>query len=643
MKPREKSGAGAGRPPAKRGPGARKKGPSGTRRAGSSRSGKGRDAPGTGRLRIGDSWNAITIIALSQNNPLKAIAEFVENSIDAQARSVTIVRGREKGQLYLRVIDDGQGIPLNEEGVPNFTYVATHICDSIKKKLKQEGAEGIQGEFGIGLLSFWTVGERLVLSSAGRDGRTYRMEMKKGEPGYTITAGRSLFPHPGTELLVHPLLAGLRQLSGERIQHYLASELRNRIRRSGVRIFIKDRPARKELEVRPQQFSGRPLRGFQELETALGPVYLELYLNNHAPENTVGLYRSGTRVLPSITRLEAFDREPWSSGYFQGMIDAPFLQLTPGTRDGIVHDGAFTRFCEAVASLEPELVDLIEAEKRAEEEESNRHILRSVQRALKEAFLALPRGEYDWLDILSGRGSRPAAPSRKEDAPLLEAGETARGEAAGDDGREDRPEERRFFERAGPLYKAMISPASCFMQVTTQRKFRCIPRDRRGRLVEENVRIRWKVQSGEGRLLNPEGEYADFQAPEEPGITTILAEATQNESTCTAQSIVTVTTSLLEQGVREGGGLDRGIPGYTFVYAPGELWRSRYDDKNNLIIINNGHKDYVYASRKKARKLKYICRLYAKELVLVNFPGFDVRTLLERMVELTLYTEEHLH
>ena len=46
-----------------------------------------------GRVRIGDDWNAITIIALSQSNPLKAIAELVENSIDAKARAVTITRG----------------------------------------------------------------------------------------------------------------------------------------------------------------------------------------------------------------------------------------------------------------------------------------------------------------------------------------------------------------------------------------------------------------------------------------------------------------------------------------------------------------------------------------------------------------------
>ena len=32
-----------------------------------------------GKLRIGDDWNAISIIALSQSNPLKAVAEFKES------------------------------------------------------------------------------------------------------------------------------------------------------------------------------------------------------------------------------------------------------------------------------------------------------------------------------------------------------------------------------------------------------------------------------------------------------------------------------------------------------------------------------------------------------------------------------------
>ena len=72
---------------------------------------KTRKKENTGKLRIGDNWNAITIIALSQSNPLKAIAEFAENSIDAKARNITIIRGRERGEHFLRITDDGEGIP----------------------------------------------------------------------------------------------------------------------------------------------------------------------------------------------------------------------------------------------------------------------------------------------------------------------------------------------------------------------------------------------------------------------------------------------------------------------------------------------------------------------------------------------------
>ena len=154
----------------------------------------------TGKLKIGDDWNAITIIALSQSNPLKAVAEFVENSIDAKAKNITIIRGREKGYHYLKIKDDGQGIPLDKEGHPDFQYVATHICDSIKRQLKSHGTKGLQGEFGIGLLSFWTLGEDLHVTSTGKDGQSYQMQMSKGNPSYKITKKNVLLAGPGTEL-----------------------------------------------------------------------------------------------------------------------------------------------------------------------------------------------------------------------------------------------------------------------------------------------------------------------------------------------------------------------------------------------------------------------------------------------------------
>ena len=64
--------------------------------------------------------------------------------------------------------------------------------------------------------------------------------------------------------------------------------------------------------------------------------------------------------------------------------------------------------------------------------------------------------------------------------------------------------------------------------------------------------------------------------------------------------------------------------------------------EQNQVVINNGHRDFVYASRHKPRQLRYICRLFSKELVLHNFPGLSPAALLERMVELSVYTEENL-
>src|ERR1019366_3983099 len=126
--------------------------------------------------------------------------------------------------------DDGDGVPRDADGLPDFKYVATHICDSIKRRLKADGGgTGLQGEFGIGLLSFWTVGDTLTMTSTGADQRAYQMTMTKGDSCYSVSPRRVLFAENGTELRISPLLEGIRTLTGEKIQWFLASELRDRI------------------------------------------------------------------------------------------------------------------------------------------------------------------------------------------------------------------------------------------------------------------------------------------------------------------------------------------------------------------------------------------------------------------------------
>jgi hypothetical protein len=599
----------------------------------------------SGKLRIADHWNAISIIANSQANPLKAVAEFVENSIDARARQIVIVRGKKKGAFYLKVSDDGEGISRDDQGLPDFRRVATHICDSIKRQFKSEGAKGIQGEFGIGLLSFWTVGENLSMSCCGADGKPYQMTMAKDSPNFTVSRRRILLPFKGTDLMISPLLPGLRSLTGEKIQRYLSSELRDRIRETGVTIKVIDRTGRKEFVVVPRQFTGRLLRDLKPAETGQGDIYLEIYLNDPGSVNRVGLYRRGTRVLPSITDLDHFAREPWAAGYLQGIVDVPFLSLTPGTRHGIILDDHFEAFCRAIAPVEKQMQGIIEEQRRAEEERSSRLVLRRVQRALKEAFLRLPQEEYDWFDIY---GEKP----QKKLPGLFSSGAVRAGSSEKNGDETGNPEDalqliegdssqKKFFEYAGPLFSALISPKSSVVSIDKRKNFRVVCRDRSRRVVLENLEYQWAILDGEGQLTENHRESVAFIAPAEPGLTTLEVIVRQGEITCRDEALITVTDSLMDPAAGTGKA-SKGLPGYTYRRAPGETWRSRYDEEKNVIVINNGHRDFVYAGKHKSRKLRYICRLFCKELVHHNFPGLQTDELLERMIELSLYTEEHL-
>lgn len=453
----------------------------------------------------------------------------------------------------------------------------------------------MQGEFGIGLLSFWTLGEGIALTSAGTDGRTYEMRMGKGEPRYIIGERKRLFAEKGTEVLVHPLLPGIRNLSGEKIQWYLASELRDRIKQTGVTIQVIDRQARTCQTVIPREFSGRLLHRLPSVQSEFGEVYLELYLDDAKTENHVGLYRHGTRVIEDIVILDSFQRAPWTSGCLQGIIDAPFLNLTPGTRTGILHDECLEALCRALNPVEIDLVQMIEEQKRAAEEQASKEILRSIHRAFREALLALPQEEYDWFQIPDGK--HEAKGSRKKAGlplPNQQEEETDSGVPA------DKPQ-REFFDFPGPLYRAAISPAACTVRVGESRSFHAVARDRNRRLVEENLSFEWTIPEGSGQLSETNTEIVSFRASNDPGLTRLHVTVRQ-----------------------------------------GELWRSRFDQIRNLIVINNAHRDFVYSSRSRALKLRYICRLYIKELVQNNFPGLSVDHLLERMVELSIYTEEHL-
>lgn len=594
-----------------------------------------------GKLKIGDDWNAIRIIALSQSNPLKAIAEFVENSIDADAKTITITRGREHRGYYLAIKDDGNGVPRDADGRPNFKYVATHICDSIKRRLKADGnGKGVQGEFGIGLLSFWTLGDTLTMISIGADHRSYQMTMHKGDPRYDVSARRVLFAEKGTELRVSPLLEGIRTLSGEKIQWYLASELRDRITDAHVRVTVIDRLSRKQYEVEPRQFEGRLLHQLPLIRAPYGDAYAELYLAEPAESSRVALTRSGTRVMEDLASLPGLDHPPWSSRYVQGLIDVPFLNLTPGTRSGIILDERYAALVAALEPIEAHVKGLIEEQQRAEEEQASQQSLRAIQRAFHEALLALPREEYDWFDV-PGHARRERGPGKPNGdgtmgASQVEAAVTGLVEPASGDA-----PQRQFFDYAGPLYSVVISPAASTIPLNEVRRFRALPRDRSRRRVHENLRFNWEIVEGDGSFQGVGDQEVEYRAPAIPSLARLRVTVIQRETACSAEALVTITDSL-EAAMSSAVVTTRGLPGYTFERAAGELWRCRFDTERNIIVVNSGHRDFVFATRNRALQLRYLVRLYVKELVLKNFAGLPDDQLLDRMIELSLYAEEKL-
>jgi len=206
------------------------------------------------------------------------------------------------------------------------------------------------------------------------------------------------------------------------------------------------------------------------------------------------------------------------------------------------------------------------------------------------------------------------------------------------DSHEAEARQKQFFEFTGPLSTVRITPASSVVKIGQSRTFRAVARDSQRRQIDREVLYQWRIIEGTAELTNTDHELVTLTAPCEPGLVRIGLHASEADVVCETEALVTVTETLIEN-TRSEDSSKQGLPAYSFQRAAGELWRSHYDNDRNLIIVNSGHRDFVYSSKTNALKLRYICRLYAKELVLKNFPGLKPEQLLERMLEISLYTD----
>lgn len=583
--------------------------------------------PTTGTLQIGDQWNAITIIAHSQTHPLKAICELVENAIDAGARSVQIIRRRQRGQMFIAIEDDGRGVAPTVTGRPDFERIATHLCDSMKRQLDARGRQGVHGEFGIGLLSFWSLGEELRMTSAGSDGRPFELHLVRGRREYVVRPVRGLLVAAGTRVMVGPLLDATRNIvTGDKIARYLSAELRDRIRRTGVTITVVDRLTHREIPVVPREFDGEPLDLPRRYPTPLGDVLVEIYAKSGGEGSSgIALCKDGTRVLRDIAELLPFQQAPWNDSRLEGLIDFDRIALAPGTRSGVVADAALEALVIAGEAIARDVNAALEKADAAESERASRQILRQVHKAFTSALADLPSEDYLFFDV----------PKPGEAAATGSRGEVFGADADSDAGASPSSREKALFPSdAGPLAAVRIVPRHPRRPPGGEAKLSAVVRDASGIRITSGVSLHWRLVSGTA-WLSADAVACNVRA-DAVGLAVVEVTARQGEIEVTD----TVEVKFTEDS--GDGPTSRGLPSYRLEAEHGRPWRSRYEPASNEIVINSAHRDFSASRSSTARHRRYIGKLYAKEVVLSNFPHESPAEALERFVEITFRTDDVL-
>jgi len=593
-----------------------------------------------GKIRPADPFDLIRWIARSQTDPRKALAELVQNSLEAGARSVLVRRFRRGRLRCVSVRDDGSGVFPDLDRGAALEKIATNIGHSYK--LGVSAAERrelmILGKYGIGILGFWCIGRVFEMRSRVSGSPVEALRMREDSDRYEVFAPGGHLPigDTWTEVVVadvHP--AAWKALVGRRAANYLAAELRGQILGREVRVEVRDDSARGKAEktilVEPVPFRGERLAVPERVPVPdRTPIRIDLYyVGKEEGPGKVHLESGGAVVCEDLAALEGFDfaRPPWNTGRLEGVVEFPDFDVAPGSRRGVVPNEAAQAFAEALLSVEAEIASALAAFESRREEKREQEVLRELKRVFRELPRLLPH--YDLFPILGTN----AAPASRELRRGEEVGGAFALDAASSDGEPEEPpalESEPALYPPGPLATVVISPRRPRVDPGAQRALRARALDGDGRSVEGAVVYLWRVESGEGSVGPAEAEDIVFEAGPTPGRARVGVEAVQGERRATSSVDVVVAETV-------PGSRDAGIPPLELVSEPLEPWRSRLF--GNRWEVNRGHPDYRATAGEPKRRLRYLVLLLAKEIALRNAGDPGAGRALEQMVEVLAHVD----
>jgi hypothetical protein len=594
------------------------------------------------RLKPADPFELIRWLARSQSDPRKAVAELVQNSLDAGAKRVELRRYRAKGRLCLSVRDDGEGVLPELDRREALEYLATHVGHSRKMGLDPatRTQQVIAGKYGVGLLGFWAIGKVLELRT--RVGASPLLALRLQED----SARAEIVPLPlrideaptFTEALVFDVHeTAQKALGGRRIADYLAAELRGQLLRREVSVLVYDDVARgtaqKKFDVVPQRFSGERLDLPAEVEVSGHPaVRVELYLARGAERPAIQVACAGTLVADDVAQLEALGLAvaPWVGRDVVGLVDFGGFNVPPGTRRGVMPDAAALAFVSAMEALSPKVnaeLARLDDERRAA---ADRDVVRDIKRALRGFTRRLPRYELPRVQAASG-GEAMEAPTGER---VPEDG--GDGAAGSEPPTAAPPATELPLFPVGPLASVRIAPSHVKLVPGTERRVLAIARDADGRTVD-GASFAWTAvdPTGIGLAVGAEGPRpAAVVAPNASvGATASLrVEASQGARRAIGEATVEV--------VERDDEASLGIPEPHMVSDADGAWRSRM--RGTLWEVNDAHEDYRALRNDGRARLRYLVSLLAKEIVLRSSARPDVEDVLESLVEVLAHAERNL-
>ncbi|MGI0054638.1 MAG: ATP-binding protein [Thermoplasmata archaeon] len=601
---------------------------------------------------IPDEWRAFTLLVHSQaKHPLDFVREGVHNSFDAGATHVRVYVERSPKGLptSLRILDNGSGAPSakgldgdeahvllkpdarhsewGEFGRPELEYIPKHAADSLKASAPRASTVG---EFGIGLYTFWALGEKLSLTTRAR-----RPNGKPTDCWQLVMSREERKTHYGPAPLEPEIrqtgtvvrIDGLREealglLKPERIVSWLSEQLRQRLQTLGQRATLTvGATGVPDQKVEPKRYAGQPWEPSgkpRKYNTPYGVLTVDLYLLGEASaaEAGVSVTSNGALGYRRINAIEQLNRYPWNTTKVLGNIEFPAGRPTP-SHDRFLPGKELNGLIQKVLQITPDL----ERDLKALEEKHQLELdLKSRERLLKlfrEAMSQLDPNEYTPFKSRGGR--------REGTAP--EGAEAA----------EVKPEDAgQQPETILALDHVSIHPAVLYLLPGTTGDLRATAHDATGRVIHAGLNLEWFIEKGPYLVVfasDPRAQAVSLQSRGPVGRAAVGVRATQGLVEKSKVVDVEILTKFPRKKRNERA--KSGIPNPEFKNVwPLESWRSRYDPTFSNIVVNTGHPDYRRAASSSTREREvYVLTAMSKELILFNHGQEPMASVLDRVVE----------